>query len=157
MPRTCPKGEIRVHRKSSNKYYCTKDRGKKGRTPKQARVLPDIDDSESLKYKTNVSQAIRRKQLRAASKRMGTLAALRRLNLLRNYQATGSKAKKIMAEDVEYMKRLYATEKKKKSKKKSSKKKKKRSSRKRSKKSRKTIRKSSRKKSKTRRRRSRRK
>ena len=68
MPRKCPSGKIRIHRKSSGTYYCAEDKGRPGRTPKQARVLPPISDDESLGYKVNASEATRRKQLRDAAK-----------------------------------------------------------------------------------------
>lgn len=80
------------------------------KTPKAERVLPKPGKEVSLEafgYGTHQPAHIRHKALEAASKKFGSLPILRRLNLLRNYQAHPA-AKKVMAADVEFMSVLHA-------------------------------------------------
>ena len=80
------------------------------KTPKAERVLPKPSEDVSLEafgYGTHQPTHIRHKALEAASKKFGSLPILRRLNLLRNYQAHPA-AKKVMSADVEFMSVLHA-------------------------------------------------
>lgn len=111
----CPKGQILrvgyVTKKGVKvKPTCVKDRGLPGKGKK---TLPDLRDDYHLSdygYSTHKSASSRRESLRSASKDQGTLDVLRRLNLIRNKQATGSEAKNIMSEDVRYMQDFYKRE-----------------------------------------------
>jgi hypothetical protein len=69
-------------------------------------------------YSTSKTQSKRRSSLKRTSKKHGALPVLKRLNLIRNITSTKTsektkKAHDIMSKDVEYMKKLYAKEKKK--------------------------------------------
>lgn len=115
MP-NCPKGEIlrkgysrKVHTGKTIKVppTCINDRGKPGKGPK---TLPDLDEDYHLGdfgYSTKKSETARRKALRDASEDWGAKTVLRRLNLIRNKTAREEPARKIMAEDVEYMKKYW--------------------------------------------------
>lgn len=125
---SCPSGKIR--RKSyTRKAYtradgtrvpasrvpstCIKDRGSKGKGPK---TLPKPSKDASLSkygYRVHKKASTRRRSLKRASKRYGTLPVLRRLNLITNYTADEENKKK-MRSDVEFMKKTYAAEKKRK-------------------------------------------
>lgn len=86
---------------------CVHDMGRRGKGPK---ILPPPGDEIHLSkygWSVNKPQSARRAALRAASRDYSILAVLRRLNLLRNYQAI-PRNKEIFTEDVEYMKKLYA-------------------------------------------------
>lgn len=86
---------------------CIKDVGKSGKGPK---TLPKLRDNLHLSkygYAVHKPDNVRRAALRAASRDFNTLEVLRRLNLIRNYQAVPEN-KEIFSEDVEYMKKLYA-------------------------------------------------
>lgn len=86
---------------------CIKDVGKPGKGPK---TLPKLRDKLHLSkygYAIHKPKNARRAALRAASKDFNTLEVLRRLNLIRNYQAVPEN-KAIFSKDVEYMKKLYA-------------------------------------------------
>lgn len=86
---------------------CIKDVGKPGKGPK---ILPTPDDLVHLSkygYSVHKPDADRRAALKAASKDNDTLLVLRRLNLLRNYQAVPEN-KEIFSRDVEYMSKLYS-------------------------------------------------
>jgi len=88
---------------------CVKDVGQPGKTPLSRQVLPKPGKELSLRkygYSTDRSDAYRRKSLRRASKDHNELKVLKRLNLLRNYQAD-KHSKEVMSEDVKYMSRLY--------------------------------------------------
>lgn len=85
---------------------CVPDFGKPGHGRK---TLPKPDDIVHLTkygYSVHASDSQRHDALRAASRDYGTLTILRRLNLLRNYQAIPEN-KEIFSQDVEYMKQLY--------------------------------------------------
>lgn len=120
MSPKCPKGMIRrkaYSRKSSKsqkrvhvKSACVKDMGAVGKTPKAKRVLPALGDEIHLSkygYTTSENKEKRESSLKRASKKHGTLPILRRLNLIRNYQAD-EKAKRVMSKDVKFMSRLHA-------------------------------------------------
>ena len=88
------------------------------------KVLPEISKSEedSLSkhgYKLSKSPISRRKALKRAARSRGTLAVLKRVNLIRNYSKSVPKNYDKLSSDVEYLKNQYAKEKIKKSKKKS--------------------------------------
>lgn len=68
----------------------------------------------SYGYTLSNKKQTRRNSLKKASKKAGTLETLKLLNLIRNITKHDTKNKKILSEDVEYMKKLYAKEKKKK-------------------------------------------
>lgn len=122
----CKKGEILrdgYHRKGYTRKdgtkvsaadvpsTCIKDRGAKGKGPK---ILPEPDPDIHLSeygYRVHESKTNRRAALRDAAEDMGALPVLRRLNLIRNYQAIPD-IKDTMSEDVRYMSNLYAKEKK---------------------------------------------
>jgi hypothetical protein len=86
---------------------CVKDMGKPGKGPK---TLPKPDNLVHLSkygYSIHKSEKQRRTALQAAVKDYDTLLILRRLNLLRNFQAV-PKNKEIFSKDVDYMKQLYS-------------------------------------------------
>jgi len=62
-------------------------------------------------YGVNKSETQRRKSLRKASEKFGSLKVLQRLNLIRNKQPRNnskrSKGQNIMSEDVKYMSRYH--------------------------------------------------
>jgi hypothetical protein len=90
---------------------CVPDKGKSGKTPESEKVLPEPGKELSLSkygYTTHASSAKRQHALMSASKNTDPLKVLRRLNLLRNYQADQN-AKSKMSSDVEFMKDIYAT------------------------------------------------
>lgn len=78
-------------------------------------ILPKLDNKLHLSpygYSIHHSTQERRDALRNAAADYDLLVVLRRLNLARNYQATAH-AKEIMTSDVDYLKKLYANQKKK--------------------------------------------
>lgn len=80
--------------------------------------LPKPDPNIHLSkdgYKVSASKVSRHKALKKGSKKYGTLATMRRVNLIRNLTKRGTKNRDILGEDVEYMKKLYRQEKSKKS------------------------------------------
>jgi hypothetical protein len=93
---------------------CITDVGAPGYGPKR---LPSIKNSGQLRsvgYSTHKSVAQRRASLKKASKKYGTLPVLRRLNLAHNYQKVSNpEAYKKMDEDVKFLSREYAKQKKK--------------------------------------------
>lgn len=89
---------------------CVPDKGKPGKTPLSAQVLPKLGKELSLTkygYSTRRPSADRHKALMSASRDNDPLKVLRRLNLIRNYQAD-EVAKRKMSSDVNYMKNQYA-------------------------------------------------
>ena len=112
---SCPKGKIERNgytRKDGTRVSktCVPDKGKPGKTPESEKVLPVPGDIISLSkygYSTSKGEQTRHKALMDASRDFDNLKILQRLNLLRNYQAD-SRAKGVMSDDVEYMKRNYA-------------------------------------------------
>lgn len=95
----------------SVKRTCVPDKGKPGKTPKSKQVLPKPSKEISLSkygYSTQKTETKRRASLRAASRDLeDPLVVLRRLNLIRNYQADPATKRK-MSKDVTYMKQEYA-------------------------------------------------
>ena len=88
---------------------CVPDKGKPGKTPKSARILPKPGKEVSLRrygYATSLPARQRKKALKRTAEKHGYLKTLRRLNLLRNYQADPH-ARKIMDEDVLRMSEMY--------------------------------------------------
>lgn len=91
---------------------------------KARKTLPPIADDISLTkfgYKVKRSVSSRKQSLRKASKKYGSLKVLRHLNLIRNYTKPKGN-KKVLSEDVDYMKKYHTRSKKKSSKKMSKKK-----------------------------------
>mgnify|MGYP005748632775 CR=1 FL=1 len=117
MTKKCPEGKIlRVAYTTKKGTHvpetCVKDMGLRGKGKK---ILPKPDDGIHLKkfgYKYDLPTKQRRSALLGACKKYGTLMVLRSLNLKRNIQAHGSEARKIMREDVKYLKIVYEKEKK---------------------------------------------
>lgn len=98
-------------KRASVKASCVKDRGMPGKGPK---TLPPMDHKLSLKefgYSTKSSQRVRRSSLKKASRANGTLPVLRHLNLIGNYSKSSENYPTIR-DDVEYLKKQYAQEKK---------------------------------------------
>lgn len=92
---------------------CIQDRGKVGKGPK---ILPKPDPNVHLHdygYVVNKNSEQRKKALKRASRELGTLPVLRRLNLLANYNKSNIEVEKKMRDDVEYMKRQHKIYKKK--------------------------------------------
>jgi hypothetical protein len=98
----------KVSRKSSYKHaYRVKRPG-----PKRPKVLPKIGNEMHLSdYGYSLQKAVkqRRSSLKKASKKEGTLAVLRRINLIRNYSKSVPDNYKKLSNDVEYMKKEYAS------------------------------------------------
>lgn len=89
---------------------CVPDKGKPGKTPARLRILPKPEKEVSLRrygYSTHKSEAVRHKALKKASQIHGYHKVLRRLNLLRNFQADPN-AKDIMSKDVKFMSYLLS-------------------------------------------------
>jgi hypothetical protein len=85
---------------------CVPDFGKVGRGRK---TLPPPDNLIHLSaygYSIHKPDSVRKEALRAAAKDYDVLPVLRRLNLLRNYQAIPEN-KEIFSRDVEFMKDMY--------------------------------------------------
>jgi hypothetical protein len=128
--RKCSKGQIRRKayiRKSSRRNgsskrvyvrsACVPDKGKPGKTPLRKRVLPQPSDKEidlsAMGYSYKKSELARRRVLKRAAEKYGSLKVMRHLILRTNIQATGSKAKKVMTKDVDYLQKLHQQMKKK--------------------------------------------
>lgn len=113
--KSCPRGYIKkksykTKKKTYVKSKCIKDLGRSGKGPK---TLPPIGKSgflSSYGYSVDKSINSRRKALRDASTNSNALEVLRHINLIANYTAVPLN-KKIMRDDVEYMKRYYARQK----------------------------------------------
>ena len=114
----CPKGQIRrvaYQRKKTGTNVpstCIKDRGTLGRGKKS---LPLFDKKISLRkefdYSTTLPERERKRSLKKASEKYGSLPVLKHLVLARNYQAkenVGIKQK--MKKDIIYLSRLHKTE-----------------------------------------------
>lgn len=85
----------------------TKNNKKLNRLPNPSKDISLSADGYSLRYVDDS----RRKALRKSSKKHGTLNVLKRVNLIRNISKDGSKNKKTLSKDVEYLKKLYAKQK----------------------------------------------
>jgi len=111
----CQPGEIlrKSYKRGSTRVSptCIQDKGRPGKGPK---TLPPLDKQGSLRkygYTLKKGSRTRRQSLRKASKKNGSLRVLRRLVLLRNYQAD-PKYKKELTDDIQFMSKLHANEKK---------------------------------------------
>lgn len=92
---------------------CVQDRGKPGKGPK---TLPKPDPNVHLRdygYSVNKNAGQRQRALKRASRELGTLPVLRRLNLIANYSKSSVDKEEKMRDDVEYMKRQHKIYKKK--------------------------------------------
>lgn len=78
--------------------------------PKPSSTIHLADDG----YSTHKSKSVRQKSLKKSSRKYGSLTVMKRLNLIRNLSRHNSKQKNIMSQDVEFLKKQYAKEKKKK-------------------------------------------
>jgi hypothetical protein len=118
---SCKKGEIRrtaYTRKTSKgpihvPAKCVPAKGKalsRGRkTSKKEKVLPKPKDDIHLSkfgYSTKKSDSVRHLALTKAVDKHGYTVIVRRLNLLRNYQAE-PEAKKIMGRDIKFLQNKY--------------------------------------------------
>jgi hypothetical protein len=73
-------------------------------------ILPIPNDDFHLKsvgYSIKNKKTTRHNSLRKASKKVGTLRVLKRLNLIRNLTKNNTKNKVILSDDVDYMKKMY--------------------------------------------------
>lgn len=86
---------------------CIKDMGRPGKGPKTLPKPNNFIHLSKYGYSIYKPEKQRRAALRAAIKDYNTLSILRRLNLLRNYQAIPEN-KEIFTKDVEYLKHLYS-------------------------------------------------
>ena len=77
------------------------------RLPKPGNAIHLSDDG----YNTSKSKLARHKALSRSSKKHGSLVVMRRLNLIKNLSRE-NKSKYVMKDDVEYLKKMYAREKK---------------------------------------------
>lgn len=92
---------------------CIQDRGKSGKGPK---ILPKPDPNIHLRdygYSVDKNSGQRQRALKRASRELGTLPVLRRLNLIANYSKSDIEKEEKMRNDVEYMKRQHKIYKKK--------------------------------------------
>ena len=95
--------------KSKVPVTCVPDKGAPGKTPSSKKVLPKPGKDISLSrygYSVHKSKSQRQAALKKAAQKTKPLKVLRRMNLLRNYQADAAN-KKAMSEDVEFMKDMY--------------------------------------------------
>ena len=80
------------------------------------RLLPKPGDEYHLSkfgYSLSHKRSSRRSSLKAASKKYGTLQVLKRVNLIRNITNPKNETKNKLTSDVNFMKDLYKTEKRK--------------------------------------------
>lgn len=78
------------------------------------KYLPKPSDDNHLSdfgYHVDKKMMSRHTSLKKASKKIGTLTTMKRLNLIRNLTKKGSKNKEILSKDVDFMKKVYAREK----------------------------------------------
>ena len=90
--------------------------GGKSSVPKSRRILPPISKtrSDSLSkygYKLSKSPLSRKRALKKAARSRGTLAVLKRINLIGNYSKSVPVNYAKLRADVEYLKEEYAKEK----------------------------------------------
>ena len=117
MDNKCKKGQIlrKAYTKRSGskvKASCIEDRGLVGHGPK---TLPPLDKNLSLSrfgYKLDKPEKTRRSSLKKASKKYSTISVLKRVNLIRNYSKSIPENYDKLSNDVDYMKKQYANEKK---------------------------------------------
>ena len=79
----------------------------KSKLPAPGKDIHLSDDGYNLSHVDNS----RKTALRRSSKKHGTLAVLKRVNLIRNISKAGSKNKITLSKDVEYLKKLYVKQK----------------------------------------------
>ena len=100
--------------KSSKKSKTSKSRKLSRSKSGKLKILPPLDKSNlhlsDYGYSLANKDAERKRSLKRASKKEGSLPVLRRLNLIRNYTADPSNKKK-MTKDVEFLKSKYKKEK----------------------------------------------
>ena len=80
---------------------------RKSKLPIPGKDIHLSDDGYNLSHVDNS----RKRALRKSSKKHGTLNVLKRVNLIRNISKDGSKNKKTLSKDVEYLKKLYSKQK----------------------------------------------
>jgi hypothetical protein len=90
--------------------------GGKSSVPKSRRILPPISTSKSdslskYGYKLSKSPLARKRALKRAARSRGTLAVLKRVNLIGNYSKSVPDNYNKLRADVEYLKDEYAKEK----------------------------------------------
>ena len=90
--------------------------GGKTSVPKSRRILPPISKSRSdslskYGYKLSKSPLARKRALKRAARSRGTLAVLKRVNLIGNYSKSIPTNHEKLRADVEYLKDEYAKEK----------------------------------------------
>ena len=90
--------------------------GGKSSVPKSRRILPPISKSRSdslskYGYKLSKSPLARKRALKRAARSRGTLAVLKRVNLIGNYSKSVPTNYEKLRADVEYLKDEYAKEK----------------------------------------------
>jgi hypothetical protein len=97
---------------SKVKATCIEDKGQPGHGPK---TLPPLDKNLSLSkfgYKLDKPEKTRRTSLKKASKKYSTISVLKRVNLIRNYSKSIPKNYDKLSNDVDYLKKQYAIDKK---------------------------------------------
>lgn len=117
MDNKCKKGQIlrKAYTKRSGskiKASCIEDRGQPGHGPK---TLPPLDKNLSLSrfgYKLDKPEKTRRSSLKKASKKYSTISVLKRVNLIRNYSKSIPENYDKLSNDVDYLKKQYAIDKK---------------------------------------------
>jgi hypothetical protein len=88
---------------------------KQSRMPKGRILLPPLSDNVHLSnfgYSLHNTKQNRQSSLKKASKKHGTLKVLKRTNLIANYSQWNKDNYKKLRQDVEFLKKEYATEKK---------------------------------------------
>ena len=91
----------------------SKSSSRNSRKSESKKILPPVskdkkDSLEKYGYKLSKSRSARRKALKRAARSRKILPVLRRINLISNYMKSKPENHKIIREDVEYMKDLYA-------------------------------------------------
>lgn len=87
---------------------------KQSRIPKGRILLPPLSDDVHLSnfgYSLHNTKQNRQNSLKKASKKHGSLKVLKRTNLIANYSQWNKKNYKKLRQDVEFLKKEYATEK----------------------------------------------
>jgi len=88
---------------------------KQSRLPNGRILLPPLSDNVHLSnfgYSLHNTKQNRQSSLKKASKKHGTLKVLKRTNLIANYSQWNKENYKKLRQDVEFLKKEYATEKK---------------------------------------------
>ena len=87
---------------------------KQSRLPNGRILLPPLSDNVHLSnfgYSLHNTKQNRQSSLKKASKKHGTLKVLKRTNLIANYSQWNKENYKKLRQDVEFLKKEYATEK----------------------------------------------